>query len=233
MMWHEMSQSASFVHWADYPYMFPHVDITFLFLEQLQAYTRITGDISFLRAHWQAVAKSYDYCHSLIDSEDGLPRVPDGKEGSDEQRHPRQELSLAVAWMQASAAFADLATLSGHEQLAPAAQVASARAAASMPPHFWNPGTGFFASGILTDGSAEPEMHLPPAAAVPLLDEARRAAVLDRIAGPEFQMGWGTGGVGSASPTFDPASYATGSVWATATASAASELWSAGRADAA
>ena len=233
MMRHEMSQSVSYVRWADYPYMFPHVDITFLFLEQFQAYARITGDISFLRAHWQAIAKSYDYCHSLIDSEDGLPRVPDGKEGSDEQRHPRQELSLAVAWMQASAAFADLATLSGHEQLAPAAQVASARAAASMPPHFWNPGTGFFASGILTDGSAEPEMHLPPAAAVPLLDEARRAAVLDRIAGPEFQTGWGTRGVGSASPTFDPASYATGSVWATATASAASELWSAGRADAA
>ncbi len=36
MMWHEMSLSASYVRWTDYPYMFPHVDITFLFLEQVQ-----------------------------------------------------------------------------------------------------------------------------------------------------------------------------------------------------
>lgn len=233
MMWHEMSQSASYVQWADYPYMFPHVDITFLFLEQLQNYAKATGDVEFLRTHWGAIAKSYDYCLSLIDPDDGLPRVPQGKEGSDEQRHPRQELSLAVAWMQASSAFSYLATLTGHEQVAPAAQVASARAAAAIPPVFWNAGTDFFASGIVNDGNAEPEMHLPPPAAIALLDEARRTVVLDRIAGPEFQTDWGTRGVSSASPTFNPASYATGSVWATATASAASELWSAGRADAA
>lgn len=233
MMWHEMSQSAGYVHWTDYPYMFPHVDITFQFLEQFQNYVRMTGDVEFLRTNWGAIAKSYAYCLSLIDRDDGLPRVPRGKEGSDEQRHPREELSLAVAWMQASAAFGDLATLSGHEQLAPAAQAASVRAAAAIPLHFWNAGTGFFASGILNNGSAEPEIHLPPPAAIPLLDEARRAAVMDRIAGPEFQTGWGTRGVSSASPTFNPASYATGSVWATATAEAASELWSAGRTDAA
>jgi glycogen debranching enzyme len=233
MMWHEMSQSASYVHWSDYPYMFAHVDITFLFLEKLQTYARITGDVDFVRTHWDAISKSYEYCVSLVDPGDGLPRVPRGKEGSDEQRHPQEELSLAVAWMQASTAFADLARLSGHEQLAPAAEAASARAAAAIPTHFWNARTDYFASGILNDGTAEPEMHLPPQAAIPLLDDVRRAAVFDRIAGPEFQTPWGTRGVGSASPTYDPGSYATGSVWAASTATAASELWSAGRADAA
>ncbi|HEY2471029.1 MAG TPA: hypothetical protein VGI45_24755 [Terracidiphilus sp.] len=233
MMWHEMSQSAAYVHWTDYPYMFPHVDITFLFLEKLQTYAKITGDVDFVRTHWDAISKSYEYCLSLIDPGDGMPRVPRGKEGSDEQRHPQEELTLAVAWMQASAAFADLARLSGHEQLAPAAEAASARAAAAIPTHFWNARTGYFASGILTDGAAEPEMHLPPQSAIPLLDEVRRAAVLDRIAGPEFQTAWGTRGVGSASPTYDPGSYATGSVWAGSTTTASSELWSAGRAEAA
>ena len=233
MMWHEMSQSASYVHWADYPYMFPHVDITFLFLERLQTYARITGDVDFIRTHWDAISKSYEYCQSLIDPGDGLPRVPPGKEGGDEQRHPQQELTLAVAWMQASAAFAGLARLSGHEQLAPAAEAASARAAGAIPAHFWNTATGYFASGILNDGTAEPEMHLPPENAVPLLDEVRRASVLDRIAGPEFQTAWGTRGVSNASPTYDPGSYATGSVWAASTATAATELWSAGRSEAA
>jgi glycogen debranching enzyme len=233
MMWHEMSQSAAYVHWTDYPYMFPHVDITFLFLEKLQEYARTTGDVDFVRRHWDAISKSYEYCVSLIDPGDGLPRVPHGKEGGDEQRHPQEELALAVAWMQASAAFADLARLSGHEQFAPAAEAASALAAQAIPTHFWNASTGYFASGILTDGTDEPEMHLPPEAAIPLLQGVQRAAVLDRIAGPEFQTAWGTRGVGSASPTYDPGSYATGSVWAASTALAASELWSAGRAAAA
>ena len=233
MMWHELSQSASYVHWTDYPYMFPHVDITFLFLEKLHTYVRITGDVDFVRTHWDAISQAYEYCQSLIDPSDGLPRVPPSKEGSDEQRHPREELSLAVAWMQASAAFADLARLSGHEQVAPAAEAASARAAAAIPTHFWNARTGYFASGILNDGTAEPEMHLPPEAALPLLDQVQRAAVLDRISGPEFQTAWGTRGVGSASPTYDPGSYATGSVWAISTATAALELWRNGRAEAA
>ena len=231
MMWHEMSQSAGYVHWMDYPYMFPHVDITFLLLPQIEAYVRSSGDVAFLRSHWDAVAKAYQYCSSIIDPGDGLPRVPHGKEGSDEQRHPREELSLAVDWMEASAAFADLARQAGHPQLTPAAQAASQRAAAAIPTHFWNPATNFFASGILSDGTPEPEMHLPPQAALALLDQARRTAVLDRISGPEFQTDWGARGVGSASPTFDPASYATGSVWAKSTAAAAAELWSAGRAE--
>lgn len=229
MMWHEMSQSAGYVHWSDYPYMFPHVDITFQLLPQVEAYVRSTGDVAFLRAHWDAFAKAYQYCSSIIDPSDGLPRVPHGKEGSDEQRHPREELSLAVAWMEASSSYADLATQAGHPQLAQAARKASERAAAAIPSHFWNPATNFFASGILSDGTPEPEMHLPPRAALALLDEARRKAVLDRISGPEFQTAWGTRGVGSASPTFDPASYATGSVWAKSTAGTAAELWSEGR----
>jgi hypothetical protein len=74
-------------------------------------------------------------------------------------------------------------------------------------------------------------MHLPPEGAISLLDATRRAAVLHRIAGPEFQTAWGTRSVGSASPTYDPSSYATGSVWVLTTATAASELWGAGRAE--
>lgn len=233
MMWHELSQSAAYVHWTDYPYMFPHVDVTFLFLQKLETYADITGDADFLRQHWDAISKAWQYCQALVDPADGSPRVPAGKEGSDEQRHPREELSLAVDWMQASAAFGRIARIAGHPELAPAAEAARARAAAAIPQHFWNPATNYFASGILSDGTPEPEMHLPPEGAIALLDDLRRGAVLNRIAGPEFQTTWGTRGVGSASPTYDPTSYATGSVWALATAEAAAELWSAGRGDSA
>lgn len=234
MMWHEMSQSASYVNWAkDYPYMFPHVDITFQFLSLLAEYASATGDTQFLKDHWSNIEGAYRYCSSLIDPADGLPRVPAGKEGSDEQGHPREELALAVAWVQASEAFSHLADLTGHNDLGQQAQVASLRAGTTIPSHFWNGQTKFWSSGILKDGQPEEAMHLPPAASLSLLSAAQQNEVLDRIASPEFETPWGTRGVGSASKNFDPTSYATGSVWATSTSTAALELWQGGRPDAA
>lgn len=234
MMWHEMSQSASYVNWAkDYPYMFPHVDITFQFLSLLGEYANATGDTEFLKDHWSNIEGAYRYCSSLIDPADGLPRVPAGKEGSDEQGHPREELALAVAWVQASEAFSHLADLTGHNDPGQQAHAASLRAGTTIPAHFWNGQTKFWNSGILKNGEPEEAMHLPPPASLSLLGTAEQNEVLDRIASPEFETPWGTRGVGSASKNFDPSSYATGSVWATSTSTAALELWQGGRPDAA
>lgn len=226
MMWHEISQSASYVRWAqDYPYMFPHVDITFDFLAGLDEYLRASGDKAFLQEHWQTIAAAYGYCASLIDVADGLPRVPEGKEGRDEQQHPREELQLAVEWVEAAKAFSHLAAKLGHSEFAAPAQAASDRAAAAVPGHFWSLQQAFFVSEIKANGEPEDAMHLPPEAALRLLNPSQRTQVMQRIAGPQFQTAWGTRGVGSASRNFDPDSYATGSVWATATSTAAMELW--------
>ncbi len=226
MMWHEMSQSASYVNWArDYPYMFPHVDITFQFIATLGEYASATGDTQFLKNHWSNIESAYQYCSSLIDPADGLPKVPVGKEGSDEQEHPREELALAVAWVRASEAYANIAELTGHADLVQLARVASLRASKAIPAHFWNGQRKFWSSGILKDGQPEEAMHLPPPASFLLLDPSQQKEVLDRIASPKFETPWGTRGVSSASKTFDPSSYATGSVWATSTATAAIELW--------
>jgi glycogen debranching enzyme len=234
MMWHEMSQSASYVNWVkDYPYMFPHVDITFQFLSTLGEYANATADTQFLRDHWSNIESAYRYCSSLIDPADGLPRVPAGKEGSNEQSHPREELALAIAWVKAAESFARLAVHTGHGDLAEQAHAASLRAGAIIPSHFWNAQRKFWNSGILESGQPEEDMHLPPLTSLSLLNAAQQAEVLNRIAGPEFQTAWGTRGVGSASKNFDPSSYATGSVWATSTATAALELWRGDHPDAA
>jgi glycogen debranching enzyme len=234
MMWHEMSQSASYVNWAkDYPYMFPHVDITFQFLSLLGEYANATGDTQFLKDHWNNIEGAYRYCSSLIDPGDGLPKVPAGKEGSDEQGHPREELALAVAWVEASEAFSHLAELTDHNDLGRQAHAASLLAGTTIPAHFWNGQTKFWSSGILEDGKPEDAMHLPPPVSLSLLSAIQQKEVLDRIASPEFETPWGTRGVGSASKNFDPSSYATGSVWATSTSTAALELWQGGHPDAA
>lgn len=230
MMWHELSQSAAFVNWnRDYPYMFPHVDVSFLFLIEVADYLRTTGDHAFLTEHWANIEAAYRFCRSVVDPADGLPKVPPGKEGQDEQGHPREELALAVYWVEAAHAYGFLAAQAGHPD--PGAEAASLRAQAVIPTHFWNPETHFWNTGLDDQGKGTGNMRLPSPASLRLLDPTRCNQVLDRIAGPSFQTPWGTRGVSAGSRSFDPASYATGSVWAASTAVAAQELWENGRAD--
>ncbi len=230
MMWHELSQSAGYVDWArDYPYMFPHVDVTFRFLIGVAEYVRATGDLGFVREHWHSLAAAYDYCLSLIDAGDGLPRVPPGKEGHDEQDHPREELELAVDWMGAASSFAELARDSGHGEQAEEAEQASQRARATIPEHFWNRKTSFWNSGIDAAGNGLGQLRMPSPASLDLLDEPRRGQVLDRVAGAGFQTPWGARDTDTSSRGYDANSYATGSVWAASTALAAEDLWQGGR----
>ena len=230
MMWHELSQSASYVNWAgEYPYMFPHVDTSFLFLSGMAAYAQVTGDSAFLEEHWTSIEGAYRYCRSLTDATDGLPRVPAGKEGHDEQGHPREELALAVDWVESARAYASMAAMTAHTGLQGEATHASDRASAAIPRHFWNTETHFWNAGVDASGGATGEMHVPAAESLRLLDATQRGQVLDRIAGPEFETAWGTRGVGSGSRNYDPTSYATGSVWATSTVEAAQDLWEGAR----
>jgi len=39
--------------------------------------------------------RSGDYCHSLLDPKDGLPRIPAGKEAAREQEQLTEELALS------------------------------------------------------------------------------------------------------------------------------------------
>jgi hypothetical protein len=58
-----------------------------------------------------------------------------------------------------------------------------------------------------------------------LFSPQQRSGVLDELASAEFQTDWGTRGKAVNDATYDPNSYASGSVWALATASVASAFW--------
>ena len=110
MIWHELSQSADPAEGATrYPYMFVHVDLTFHYPTALERYVSASGDTEFLQQNWPGVEAAYRYCRSVIDTGDGLPRIPSNKEGGDEQDQMTDDPSLATSWVAASAAFARLA----------------------------------------------------------------------------------------------------------------------------
>jgi glycogen debranching enzyme len=229
MIWHELSQSAGFLDWANkYPYMYVHVDITFQFLGSVARYAAATGDRGFVTGNWPAIEAAYRYCLTLIDPETGLPRISADKEGGDEQDRMSDDLGLSAGWVDAAASFAQLAALGGHAALADEASRAAQHARASIPAHYWNDADAFWISGHTGSGAPMAERRSSPAEALTLhlFNPQQSEHLLDQIASSDFQTDWGSRGVGAGSAAFDPESYAKGSVWPVHTAGLAEAFWS-------
>jgi glycogen debranching enzyme len=228
MIWHEMSQSAGLIDWVGkYPYMFVHVDISFQYLNTVAEYVATSGDKSFLKDHWQSVQAAYRYCQSLIDPTDGLPHIPVGKEGGDEQDRMSDELTLSASWVEASKSFAEMATWMGDATAATEARDASQKARKSAAKRYWDPKQEFWIDGYSPAGKEILNRSSSGDVVIPqhLFSEPQEHALLDELASPNFQTDWGARSTSTASGVFDPDSYAKGSVWAVGTAASAMAFW--------
>lgn len=229
MIWHELSQSAGLIDWAGkFPYMYVHVDISFQFLAALDGYVTTTAGTAFLRDHWDAVDAVYRYCQTVIDPATGLPVIPADKEGANEQDRIADDLGLSTSWVQASSAFAHLASLTGHSDLASQAAQSAHRAAAAIPAHYWSAQQQFWVGGHTATGAETPERRSSPPEALTLhlFSAAQTSTLLDQLSSASFQTNWGARSIGAGSAGYDPASYAKGSVSALHTAELAQAFWS-------
>ena len=233
MIWHELAQSANFIDWRRrYPYMFVHVDITFQFLAAVERYVRASGDEPFLRHHWPQIQAAYAYCRTLLDPATQLPQIPAGKEAIDEQHQLTDSLDLSAAWIEASAAFARLATLVGEPALAAAAERASTAARVSVAAHYWDPAAHFWMPGHSTAGHPISGRWLSGPAGLlgdQVFDASKTQQLLDRLASASFQTDWGSRSLAADAPEYDPNLYSSGSVWAIGTAKLAQAFWRARR----
>ncbi|MES2220232.1 MAG: hypothetical protein V4587_04615 [Acidobacteriota bacterium] len=228
MIWHEMSQSAGLIDWdGKYPYMFVHVDISFQYLNTVAEYVSTSGDKKFLQDHWNSVQAAYRYCESLINPQDGLPRIPAGKEGGDEQDRMSDELTLSASWIEASKSFSEMAKLMGDASGTAEANKTSEQARVSAAKRYWDPEQKFWIDGFSASGK---EILNRSASGDVVIDQhlfsaPQEQGLLDELASPNFQTDWGTRSTSTASKAFDPDSYAKGSVWAVGTAASASAFW--------
>ena len=227
MIWHELSQSAGHLDWAKYPYMFVHVDLTFDFLTTLGEYLSVSGDRDFMQTHWSSIQIAYEYCQSLLDPKDGLPRIPPEKIGQREQEAFSDELSLSASWLSAAQAFAKLAAATGHTTAAEQATATSQRTRLAIGQKYWDENQNFWIAGYTRSGTPLVNHDLGPLQVLGTasFSQPQRDYVLNQISSSEFQTDWGTRGRPSSAPTYDPNSYAGGSVWATGTSAAAVSLW--------
>src|SRR6185437_8467247 len=151
MIWHELSQSAGYIDWSKYPYMFVHVDISYDYLNAVAHYVSASGDADFAMKQWKSIDAAYQYCRSLI-GEDGVPHIPAGKEGGDEQHRPAEDLGLSVSWVAAAKSYAALAKAAGHPQLAGAALEQNGHARQAIAAHFWDTEHHFWINGATAQG---------------------------------------------------------------------------------
>ena len=227
MVWHELSQSAGYIDWSKYPYMFVHVDITFDYLETVARYILTSGDTAFLQDHWQSIVDAYTYCRSTIHPDDHLPHIPAGKEGGDEQNRPDDDLSLSTAWVTASHGFAKLARLHGDVQLATQADDESSAAHASIAPHYWDSRENFWIDAHTASGKPVFTRRSGFGAAINqnVFTPEQNRHLLDDIASSRYQTDWGSRGATSDTPTYNPWAYTTASTSALQTTSTASLYW--------
>jgi len=227
MIWHELSQSAKWLDWSRYPYMFVHVDLTFQFLNTVGDYFLATGDLDFVKAHWPSIQSAYEYCRSLLDTADGLPRIPPDKEGRREQDALSDDLMLSANWAEAAQAFADLAEATGHRAAVTEAAAASQQASREIRQRYWDEQQHFWISGYTRGGAPLLDRDIGPASVLekPFFSDAQRDSLLDQLASSDFQTDWGTRGIPSNAATYDPNSYSSGSVWATGTSGIATAFW--------
>lgn len=216
-IWHEISQSASFVDWFHlYPYIYRHTDISPLYLLAMRNIWESSGDRSLLDASWPSLEAAWRFCLDHLDREDGLMVIPPEQSGVNENEADRtqKELPLELVWAEGADAFSELAAATGHQSESAQARSASARARASLK-EFWDPVRNYYFEGLRADKRPLQQQMASPAWGVAqgLLPPKERDLVLDRLAQPAFRTDWGLRSIPSDDPAYQPNSYAHGSVW--------------------
>lgn len=232
MIWHEISMSAPLIDWEKrYPYMFVHVDITYQYLSTLADYVAVTGDVKYLTDNWKGVEAAWRYGRSLIAPSTGLPKIPAGKEGENEQDQMRDDVRLSSSWIDAADGFARLARAAGRPRLAAEAEQGAQAARRAIAANGWDPARGFWVAGHTMSG--QPVRDERSSAGRLLVQDALPPAevdtALDKLSGPAFQTDWGVRGLSADAPGYDPNAYSKGSISALGTSGFATTFWTAHR----
>ncbi len=214
---HEWSQTANLVDWKSLAYEYASADSTVLLPMAMNDYLRISGDKDFIAAHWDNLLRAWQFERTHDADGDGIYDNSQGTAWVESwvPTMPRQEIYLAVLDEQASLAFANLARVTGHTDLATEAQARAAQVSAQIEKEYFLPNTNFYAFSWNGQGTTDPTPTIFPSVAWWDGDYSlnQSQAMLSRWASDEFSTDWGTRIMSDRSSSYDPISYHQGSVW--------------------
>ena len=225
---HEFSQTAPFIDWRQFPYMYAAADSTPLFLLAVADYVKASGDVDFLKTHRDAIEKAWafetDPAHDtdhdgIYDNSQGTGWVESWPGGM-----PHQEIYLALLDQQASAAMGyleDLLYLNGgvkDRHMAVAALRRAEDLANIINSEYYDAQKHCYAFSRNMDGSLDRTSTVYPALA--WWDPAGGKSILaqpegclSQFAGAALNTDWGLRDVANDEKIYDGMSYHQGSVW--------------------
>jgi glycogen debranching enzyme len=212
---HEFSQTADMVDWKSLPYWYAAADSTSLLVLVMEDYVRSSGDVEFLRNHWDNVKRAYAFTRAhdsdgdgIYDNNQGTGWVESWPPGG-----PNQELYLAALDEQSSESYARLAALMSLPDESSSAKKVADDIRGKLA--LYRGSDGMYAFSRNRDGSYDRTPTIYPSVAwwtgrlkLPDADNT-----LDRWASHEFFTDWGSRAVSDQSPVYDPISYHQGTVW--------------------
>jgi glycogen debranching enzyme len=214
---HEWSQTANLVDWKSLPYEYRAADSTALLPMVMNDYLRISGDKAFIAAHWDNLVRAWQFECSHDTDGDGVYSNSQGAAWVESwvPEMPRQEIYLAALDEQAAIAFAHLARVTWHEDLAVSAEARAAHVRQQIEKQYLLPAEDAY--GFSWNGSdrLDSTATIFPAVAWWDGDYAldHGEAMFKRWASAEFSTDWGTRIASEHTGFYDPISYHQGSVW--------------------
>ncbi len=216
-MMHEFAQSADLVDWKSTPYFYASADSTPLFVMVMEDYVASSGDVAFLRNHWDAVRRAYAFTRAHDSDGDGIYENTEGTGWVESwpPEMPHQEIYLAALDQQSADAMSRLAALMNDTSTAAEAHKKAEEIRAKLEPEYFDSAAQFYAFSRNSDGSLDRTATIYPAVAwwTGHLGLPRADKMLDRWASPEFSADWGTRDISNRTPFYDPISYHQGSIW--------------------
>jgi hypothetical protein len=214
---HEWAQTASLVDWKSLPYPYASSDATPLLLMAANDYLQMSGDVAFLKMHWDSLQKAWDFERSHDSDGDGIYENTEGSGWVESwfPQMPHQEIYLAALDQQASTAFSSIARVTGHSQLAEDAKKRAEHIAQQLEKEYFLPEADFYAFSRNADGTLDTSATIFPAVAAwdGTFNLSRSGGMLTRWASQEFSTDWGTRDLSPSVSFYDPISYHQGSVW--------------------
>jgi glycogen debranching enzyme len=214
---HEFSLTADDLHgdldWATLGYEYAAADATPLFIMAVADYIRTTGDLDFLRTHWDQIKKAYEF-----DRTHDTDGVYDNSQGTGwveawPPKLPHQEIYLAALDQASARAIAEMANLMQEQPLATSASAESRHIAEVVASY--RQSDGVYAFSRNADGSFDQTSTIFPAVALWSEKTSLPApdTMLSQWSSHHFATDWGVRSVNDTASVFDPISYHQGSVW--------------------
>ena len=216
-IFHEWSQTANLVDWKSLPYEYASADATAMLPMAMNDYLRISGDKAFIDAHWENLLRAWRFECSHDSNGDGIYDNSQGTAWVESwiPSMPKQEIYLAALDQQASTAFANLARVTGHADLAASADARAAHLRQLMEKEYYLPESKFYAFSWNGPGAIDTTPTTFPSVAWWdggfSLDQSQ--PMFSRWASEEFSTDWGTRPLSDQASIYDPISYHQGSVW--------------------